>query len=1062
MTIESRGSACLDDETLAAFADGRLKRSEMAAVLEHLRDCPKCMSALEIANEIAGSKEARPFRWWWAGAAAAVIAAVLITVALVRREESPLARLTRLVPAEGRPVETRLAAFAWAPYRGPMRAGDPAEDARRLQLAGVAGDAVAQANADPSAEAQWTAGVALLLVGQPENALLRLRVAVERAPKDAAMWSDLAAALDAAAVRLERKSLHAEALAAADRALSVDPSHAGALFNRALILEHLGLAGEARKAWDRYLAVDPSSPWANEAREHLRRLPASTSDARFRAEQKDLSRAAALVPEFPHLSRAYAEGIYLGRWGESGDVAALDAARAIGDALAKTSGESLLRDSVRAIDDAAGEKRKRLAAAHALYMRARTALWQQGPVAAQRDLRNAAAMFAAAGSPMSNVADYYAACARFEADDVAGARQELEQLLAESAAHPGYAALRAQIRWQLATVAMSDADWAGALDHLNESEQLFRRLGERANYGFIRGMQSTAMSCLGRPEEAWAARIEAFRTLDAEGYVDKLPLTLGGAARMELHAGRLENARAFLRLEVEAVRDTKKQALVSNALVRETLLQMQLDDQAAAARAAGEAMRAATSLSGPAREIAVADANLAAGAAALHGDADAARRALTAAIDFYRASRRAVFLPQAYLLRARAALRGGDADAALRDLGEGMDVLDRHRLRLAGPLVGTDILDAGVALGREAIRLRLETGDLAGAFREAERRNLRIGAATESPVTLDVLQRRLRGTATAVVMLSMLPAEAAAITVTETKIITARAPLDERTLDSRIRGAAEGRRDDEEALFDALLRPSEEALFAARRLIVVADPLLRGVPYAALYDRVARRHLIEQLPVAVAESASSLEWETDRSRPRSVLAVLLPAAGQTGLPDAMSEIASLQALYPRFVALTEEKATFQAVIAAAQHADVVHIAGHTSRPRGSAATAMLFASDETVSWSDVASARFARAPEVVVLAACETLEDPDPHRARALSLGGGFLAAGAAGVIGTLAPIPDRDAHELFHDIHRHLAAGLPAADALRQAQLDAIRMESATRRTAWRAVALLTRHVAY
>ena len=84
----------------------------------------------------------------------------------------------------------------------------------------------------------------------------------------------------------------------ADRALSVDASYPAALFNRALILEHLGLNAEARKAWDRYLSVDASSPWANEARQHLRRLPASTGDARFRAAQTDLARVATLVPAF--------------------------------------------------------------------------------------------------------------------------------------------------------------------------------------------------------------------------------------------------------------------------------------------------------------------------------------------------------------------------------------------------------------------------------------------------------------------------------------------------------------------------------------------------------------------------------------------------------------------------------------------------------------------------------------------------------------------------------------------------------------------------------------------
>ncbi|MGH9423190.1 MAG: hypothetical protein ACRD3J_24655, partial [Thermoanaerobaculia bacterium] len=668
MTIEGRSTDCLDAEVLAAFAEGRLTRGEMPAVLTHLRDCQNCMSALEIANEIAGARKVHSFRWWWAAAAAVIVGAFVVAVPMLRREESPMSRLVRYAPADARPVETRLEAFPWTPYRGPLRAGDAAEDARRLQLAGVAGDAVARANTDSSAGAQRTAGVALLLAGESENALKRLRLAGERAPNDAATWSDLAAALDAAAVRLERKSLHTEALAAADHALAVDASHPAALFNRALILDHLGLGGEARKAWERYLVVDPSSPWSDEARQHLRRLPVSTGDARFRAAQTNLATVASLVPSFPQQSRAYAEVIYLGRWGASGDVASLDAARAIGDAVVRSSGESLLRDSVRVIDAATGERRKQLAAAHALYDRARAALSRHQSQSAERDLRDAAARFERAASPMSLVARYYAACARFENDDVAGSRAELERLLTESDAHPELMALRAQIEWQLATVAFSDADWAGALDRLSESEGLFRRLGERANLAFIQGMQSTALGCLGRPDEAWAARIDAFRGLDAEGYADRLPVTLGGAARMELHAGRLDTAQSFLRLEVQAVRDLKDHAQLTNALVRETLLQAQRRDYAAASEAARQAMMAATSLSGPARDIAVADASFAAGAVALPGNARAARDALTSAIQFYRSSGRMVFLPQAQLLRARASLKFNDRAAALRDL----------------------------------------------------------------------------------------------------------------------------------------------------------------------------------------------------------------------------------------------------------------------------------------------------------------------------------------------------------------------------------------------------------
>ena len=1058
MTIESRSPQCLDDEVLASFADGRLKRSEMPAVLAHLRTCRRCMSALEVANEIVGAKEQRPFRsWWWSAAAAAVIAAILITGPLLRRQASPMSRLVKLAPADARLVETRLSAFAWAPYRGPARAGDAADDARRLQLAGAAGDAVARADGDSSAEAQRTAGVALLLVGQPENAVKRLRAAAQRAPDDAGIWSDLAAALDAAAVHLERRSMHAEALAAADRALAIDAAHPAALFNRALILEHLGLAGEARKAWQRYLAADASSPWATEAREHLRRLPVSTGDARFRAEQDDLRRAAALVPAFPQQSRTYAEGIYLGRWGESSDVAALNAARTIGEVLAAMSGESLLRDSVRTIDAADAAQRRQLAAAHALYMQARIALSRQQPVEAERDLRNATPMFGA--SPMALVARYFAACAQFEAGDVDGARRALEQLLVESDAHPDYLALRAQIDWQLASAATLDADWTGALARLRESEQLFRRLGERANLGFIRGMEAMAMSCLGRPDEAWAARIDAFRALDAEGQGDRLPVALGGAARMELHAGRLDTARAFLRLEVEAVRDTKNQTLLADALVRETLLQTKLGDHAAAERAAHEAWSAATSLSGPPREFAVANATLAAGVAALPIDAAAARTSLTFAIDTYRASKRAVFLPQALLLRARAALRSGDRDAALRDLDEGLDVLERHRRHLTGPLIGTDILDAGVALGQEAIRLRLDLRDAAGAFREIERRNLRLDAAAEAPVTLDVLQRRLAGSATTVLMLTMLPDEAVAMTVTATSVATARVPLDEQTLDARIRGAAAGRREDAEALYDALVRPSEAALAGAQRLIVVADPLLREVAYAALYDRVARRYLVEAVSVAVAESASSLRAEPPAT-PRRAVAVALPSGELEMLPDTRRELDGVAALYPEARSLQADAATLAAFARASSHSPVVHVAGHTSRERGANEPALRFGQRQAT-WRDIAAMHF-DSGAVVILSACETLASPDVRHTRALSLGGGALAAGAADVIGTLTPIGDRDAAELFLDIHRGLASGLGAASALRRAQLHALASETATgRRAPWRAVALLTRRIA-
>jgi CHAT domain-containing protein len=74
-----------------------------------------------------------------------------------------------------------------------------------------------------------------------------------------------------------------------------------------------------------------------------------------------------------------------------------------------------------------------------------------------------------------------------------------------------------------------------------------------------------------------------------------------------------------------------------------------------------------------------------------------------------------------------------------------------------------------------------------------------------------------------------------------------------------------------------------------------------------------------------------------------------------------------------------------------------------------------------------------------------------------MSIGAAFLAAGASEVVGTLAPVGDRDAATLFRDLHRRLAGGESAAEALRGAQIFALhRGES----KAWRALSVLTTRI--
>ena len=74
---------------------------------------------------------------------------------------------------------------------------------------------------------------------------------------------------------------------------------------------------------------------------------------------------------------------------------------------------------------------------------------------------------------------------------------------------------------------------------------------------------------------------------------------------------------------------------------------------------------------------------------------------------------------------------------------------------------------------------------------------------------------------------------------------------------------------------------------------------------------------------------------------------------------------------------------------------------------------------------------------LVILSACQTgITDFHELPDEVIGLPAGFLAAGAAGVIGSLWPVDDRSTALLMTDFHRRVLAGASPAEALRAAQL--------------------------
>lgn len=280
---------CPDLETLAAYLDGRLSDRQRARVTEHLSECEDCYGVFsESAQTHAGAEAARwqttqAWRRWltgprlaWssAGAALATAAAVWLVVGAgpILSSRPANRELQALVAAVGidRPIEARLSGgFAYGQLRGPVRSSAPSARTLSPDVRIAAARSEKALAANRTTQTLHDFGVASVIVGEIDRAVVVLEQAADQPSPDAAIVSDLAAAYLARAGRDNSHEDLMKALGAADRAVMTDPRLPEGLFNRALAFERLALPGEARAAWTDYLRVDDQSSWAAEARFHL-------------------------------------------------------------------------------------------------------------------------------------------------------------------------------------------------------------------------------------------------------------------------------------------------------------------------------------------------------------------------------------------------------------------------------------------------------------------------------------------------------------------------------------------------------------------------------------------------------------------------------------------------------------------------------------------------------------------------------------------------------------------------------------------------------------------------
>ncbi|HYK03655.1 MAG TPA: CHAT domain-containing protein [Thermoanaerobaculia bacterium] len=963
-------------------------------------------------------------------------------------------------------------------------------------------EALRIARSDASPEAQHAAGVAALLSGDPASAVLYLSTAA-RGSEDAAIWTHLGAARHELARLTDQDEELLASLGASSHALVLQPDLPEAAYNFTLAIEQLGVTPAAAELWKTYLANSADDRWRSDARARLaaleRRTPDSASwtalirDADTDAELRDLAR------RYPQYTRLWAEGECLGAWAEAsrgGDVQGaakhLARARAVGEALRRATGESLLYEAVAAIDAARlqrhAERLRGLEDAHVNYSRGRRLYREENLRDALFEFEQGTGRFTLARSPMAAVTAAYAASALHDADRLAQAAGRVRALLSAERTTAHYA-LRAQLHYQLARLHSTATLWSDSLAEGTQALALYERVRERGNQGMTALLIAETYGYLGQPAVALRHGVDAIRLSAQAGDTFRLRVAAANLCRELMRRGEWDIARALIRVERSIEQLSPDLSMTTDTCIRAAIVEERLGRTAAAEQEVRHAAaRAAQVQDEDLRASLAADIDGARGALARRHDPGRATGDLSRAIIYQEHAGRELLLPQLYLERARAHVALGSVPEALADLERGVGHLERQRGHVSDAGMRYGIFDDAHELFSDAVDIHLRERNVAAAFAMLERGRARAlleqiaGTPPETPAPVDVAAaRRSIPPGTLLIEYAVLRDRLLLFVVARDLFEVRELRIDAATVAARANafvGMLVSRRPLAEVqaaaaeLHSLLIAPVPERA-RYRKLVLVPDAVLQQTPFAALYDAPRQSWLIQQhllvtspsLAVFLQGSRRALPPSRWPSRMAAVFAATRgdAALGLDALPDAELEAKSVAAEYMPSVLVENTAASVERFVADAPRYDVVHFAGHALLDAvDPSQSALVFAGGNggpaaLLRCRQIGTTDFHQ-PQVVVLAACSTMRGRTGRTDGTPSIARSFLAAGVPVVVGTLWDIEDGETATLIVDFHRNLAAGLTPAAALRDAQLAALRSAYPTAQHpgSWAAFAIL------
>jgi CHAT domain-containing protein/cytochrome c-type biogenesis protein CcmH/NrfG len=911
--------------------------------------------------------------------------------------------------SENRPFEFRLSGAAYGPLRV-TRGRNAPPPVELLEAQARIARHLLMNPADPAwlrAEAR-----ADLLEGEYATAIEELRHAQETAGSAPELLGDLAIAY------LQRASAerHAPDIAAAidllSEALNRDPQNPVYRFNRALAREELPAPHEAADDWREFLRREPSGGWADEAREHLRRVEELIQKQRTGAEGNgdDLEPGAVLAT----LEK-----------GPAAEIAAL--ARTMktrhGDAWA---------------EDLAAEARR------ASFVPTRDALLRadQAAVRGEADEARALALNAARTLPADSAAAVLAGYQIAHSYERGSHPEECERAARQSlgvAHRKGYRWLEAQLDFTLAACLSMERRVVEADEATTDAERAASEAGYTA--AVLRGAirHATLYSYVGAYRDVLRLCHDALLTYWQGSY----PLV----AAYECYHDMAEATRGLGLPGVTATLSREAEEIAGiwpNRAVEGMIRSIHAEDLAKAGRPMEgdreftQAERILSSLKPmPSKDLYLAYAALGRAeiAAQQNRAGDGLKRIEPLGTELTRIHNKRVEIRYARL-KGELLLERGDAEAAAACFRQALAAYAPPDPEVARNGDGSSLTSEASSALAALVELLLSRGEQTGAIRTWEDYypSFRSAGRPDESAVRIVFANLPHGLVVWIdggrdTKLARIP-----VGVSNLQLLVAnlrREASDPHSSLERIRrlGAK---------LYGDLFKGIEPSIRNANTLWISLDPVLQEVPISVLVDSEGR-WLGDRFRICYSLQTLAGSTSPHPSQIDGGLRLLAVGAGGSArlfdhnlpaLPEAESEVRDAAGAFPDATLLLGDSVSAAAVEKKLPEAGVFHFSGHAIVSAVDAGLVLPNRGNGDVLWASYLSADKLRGCRLAVLSACSTAKMADDADSSSV-MASAFLAAGVPQVIAARWDVDSRAAGVFMRSFYRGLASGLPVGHSL-------------------------------